>query len=106
MKVVLKNVNILNPHQNVNEKNVNILIEDGKFKIGKLTEAEIKDAKVFELDGKYIVPGFFDMHVHFREPGREDEETVVTGCNSAANGGFTELPVCRILILQLILRKL
>ncbi len=29
------------------------------------------------------------MHVHLREPGREDEETVVTGCNSAANGGFT-----------------
>ena len=90
MKVVLKNVNILNPHQNVNEKNVNVLIEDGKFKnIGKLTEAELKDAKVFELDGKYIVPGFFDMHVHLREPGREDEETVMTGCNSAANGGFT-----------------
>ena len=90
MKVVLKNVNILNPHQNVNEKNVNILIEDGKFKnIGELTDAEMTDAKVFELDGKYIVPGFFDMHVHLREPGREDEETVVTGCNSAANGGFT-----------------
>ncbi len=35
------------------------------------------------------MPGLFDMHVHLREPGREDEETVVTGCNSAANGGFT-----------------
>ncbi|HMN24335.1 MAG TPA: dihydroorotase, partial [Ignavibacteriaceae bacterium] len=62
----------------------------GKFKnIGNFTEAEIKDARVFDLDGKYVVPGFFDMHVHLREPGREDEETVVTGCNSAANGGFT-----------------
>lgn len=90
MKVVLKNVNILYPHQNVNEKNVSILIEDNKFKnIGILTENELKEAKVFELDGKYIVPGFFDMHVHLREPGREDEETVITGCNSAANGGFT-----------------
>ena len=29
------------------------------------------------------------MHVHLREPGREDEETVVTGCSSAAHGGFT-----------------
>ena len=48
MKIVLKNVNILNPHQNVNEKNVNILIEDGKFKkIGKLTEAELKGCKSF-----------------------------------------------------------
>ena len=90
MKVVLKNVNVLNPHQNLNEKNISVLIEDRKFKnIGKLTEAEIKDAKVFELDGKYVVPGFFDMHVHLREPGREDEETVISGCNSASAGGFT-----------------
>ena len=36
-----------------------------------------------------LYPDLFDMHVHLREPGREDEETVVTGCNSAANGGFT-----------------
>ncbi len=92
MKVVLKNVNVLNPYQNVNEKNIDILIEDGIFKnIGELTEAELKDAKILELEGKYVVPGFFDMHVHLREPGREDEETVVTGCNSAASGGFTGL---------------
>src|SRR5574338_606169 len=90
MKVVLKNANLLNPDQKLNKSNVNILIEDGKFKnIGKPTDAELKDAKIFELDGKYVVPGFFDMHVHLREPGREDEETIVTGCNSAANGGFT-----------------
>src|SRR5574338_186163 len=90
MKVVLKNANLLNPDQKLNKSNVTILIEDGKFKnIGKPTDAELKDAKIFELDGKYVVPGFFDMHVHLREPGREDEETIVTGCNSAANGGFT-----------------
>ena len=90
MKVVLKNVNVLNPYQNLNQKNVSILIEEGRFKkIGNLTDIEIKDSKEIELDGKYVVPGFFDMHVHLREPGREDEETVVTGCNAAANGGFT-----------------
>ncbi|HQF43342.1 MAG TPA: dihydroorotase [Ignavibacteriaceae bacterium] len=90
MKLVLKNVNLLNPDQKLNEKDVDVLIEDGKYKkIGKLTEAELKDAKVLELKGKYLVPGLFDMHVHLREPGREDEETVITGCNAAANGGFT-----------------
>jgi len=90
MKVVLKNVNLLNPGQKLNEKNISILIEDGKFKkIGKLTDSDLKDAKIFELSGKYIVPGLFDMHVHLREPGREDEETIVTGCNAAASGGFT-----------------
>ena len=41
------------------------------------------------MNNKYCVPGLFDMHVHLREPGREDEETIETGCDSAAAGGFT-----------------
>jgi len=90
MKLILKNVNALNPFQKLDEKGVNILIENGIIKqIGNLAETDFNDAKILELDGKYVVPGFFDMHVHLREPGREDEETVVTGCNAAANGGFT-----------------
>ncbi len=53
MKVVLKNVNILNPHQNVNEKNVNVLIEDGKFKnIGELTERRNEGCKGFRIRWK------------------------------------------------------
>ncbi len=90
MKVVLKEVNLVNPAQNLNEKNVDVLLVDGIIsKIGKLSDDETQPDKIYELNGKYIVPGFFDMHVHLREPGREDEETVITGCNSAANGGFT-----------------
>ena len=90
MKIVLNNVNVVNPENKINEKNSSILIEDGKIvKIGKLSSSELNGAKEFDLSGKYIVPGFFDMHVHLREPGREDEETVKSGCNSAANGGFT-----------------
>jgi dihydroorotase len=90
MKLLLKNVNLINPHQNLNQPNTNILIENGIItQIGKINEEDLKNCKVFEFDGKYVVPGLFDMHVHLREPGREDEETVVTGCNCAANGGFT-----------------
>lgn len=90
MKVVIKNVNILNPYQNLNQANTNILIDDGIIKkIGEITSSESEGAKIFELNGKIVVPGLFDMHVHLREPGREDEETVITGCNSAASGGFT-----------------
>jgi dihydroorotase len=93
MKVILKNVNILNPDQKLNEKNTNILLSEGKIaKIGELNSEDVKgETKEYDLSGKYIVPGFFDMHVHLREPGREDEETVITGCQSAANGGFTGL---------------
>ncbi len=90
MKIILKDANIVHPEQNLNMNNVEILLTDGIItKINKLDEEDRKGAKEFDLSGKYIVPGFFDMHVHLREPGREDEETVLTGCNSAANGGFT-----------------
>ena len=90
MKIILKDVKIVHPQQEEIKEKTNLLIVDGTItKIGKLEKEDNKDAKVFELDGKVIAPGFFDMHVHLREPGREDEETVETGCNSAANGGFT-----------------
>ncbi len=89
MKIILKQVILLNPDQKLNQKN-DLLIEDGVIKkIGGLKEEDFKSSKVFEFDNKYCTPGFFDMHVHLREPGREDEETVETGCNAAAAGGFT-----------------
>lgn len=90
MKLLLKNINILHPLQNLKQTNTDVLIVDGIIqKIGSMEKQDLEDSKILELDGKYIVPGFFDMHVHLREPGREDEETIITGCNSAANGGFT-----------------
>ncbi|MBD3346317.1 MAG: amidohydrolase family protein [Chitinivibrionales bacterium] len=39
--------------------------------------------------GKWVVPGLMDMHVHLREPGREDRETIETGTRAASAGGFT-----------------
>lgn len=47
------------------------------------------DGEVFDLQNKLICPGFLDMHVHFREPGREDEETLLSGAQAAMSGGFT-----------------
>jgi dihydroorotase len=90
MKIILKDVKIIHPQQKQLKEKTSLLIADGIItKIGNLDKEDNKDAKVFDLNGKVVAPGFFDMHVHFREPGREDEETVQTGCNSAANGGFT-----------------
>ena len=90
MKVVLKNVDIIHPEENLNLKGVSVLLNDGIIsKIGELNKDETEGAKEFDFSGKLLVPGLFDMHVHLREPGREDEETVITGCNSAAAGGFT-----------------
>ena len=47
--------------------------------------------KIIDADGLTVCPGFFDMHVHLREPGREDEEDMESGINSAIRGGITSL---------------
>jgi dihydroorotase len=90
MKIILKNVTLLHPGEKIDSPDTDLVIENGIIqKIGKAGEKESKDTKVFDFNSKYVVPGLFDMHVHLREPGREDEETVQTGCNAAAAGGFT-----------------
>jgi len=47
------------------------------------------DGEIVDLQNKLIFPGFLDLHVHFREPGREDEETLLSGALAAMAGGFT-----------------
>ncbi len=87
MKLLLKDIRLLNPEQKLDEIN-NVLIENGIItKIGNIQGSDAD--KVLELKGKIAVPGFYDMHVHLREPGREDEETILSGSNAAAAGGFT-----------------
>ncbi len=90
MKTLIKNVNLIHPEEKINLQAANILLSDGMIeKIGEFKPDEISNVQEFDFSSCCVVPGFFDMHVHLREPGREDEETVVSGCNSAANGGFT-----------------
>lgn len=89
MQVLLKGVRLVNPDQKLDKKS-DLLIENGIIKeIGSIEAGKYKEAKVLELENKICVPGFYDMHVHLREPGREDAETVITGSNAAAAGGFT-----------------
>ncbi len=90
MKIILKNITLLHPGEKIDSPDTDLVIENGIIKkIGTAGDKDQKDAKVIDFNSKYVVPGLFDMHVHLREPGREDEETVQTGCNSAAAGGFT-----------------
>jgi dihydroorotase len=67
-----------------------ILIRKGMVeRIGRRLPAN--GSEVWELSGKFISPGFIDLHCHLREPGREDEETIRTGTMAALAGGFTRV---------------
>ena len=46
-------------------------------------------AELIEADGAVLLPGLVDLHTHLREPGREDAETIASGTQAAARGGFT-----------------
>ena len=66
-----------------------ILIRDGVIaEIAEKVDAS-EDAKVLSFDSLVLLPGLVDIHVHLREPGREDTETLATGSAAAARGGFT-----------------
>ena len=69
----------------------NILISDGKFEKIVNQNYTDEDINVFDCGGKIITHPFIDLHAHFREPGREDKETVESGCLSALYGGYTTI---------------
>ncbi|MGB9620902.1 MAG: dihydroorotase [Brevinematia bacterium] len=67
---------------------LDILVSNDKVKdIGKNLIAD----KVIDVRGLWVFPGFIDIHVHLREPGGEDSETIETGTKAAAKGGITTI---------------
>jgi len=78
MNICFKGIQIINPAQ----------------KLNITTDLWLKDGIIKEMSNNYAkgltaIPGLFDMHVHFREPGYEYKEDLKSGMNAAANGGFT-----------------
>ena len=66
-----------------------VLVEDGKIvRVSPGIEAP-EGAEVIDCTGKILLPGLFDVHVHLREPGRNDKESIGTGTEAAINGGVT-----------------
>ncbi|MFQ5603789.1 MAG: dihydroorotase [bacterium] len=89
-KMLFKNAQIVDPDK-LTQTPGDVLIEDGKLQqIGKVTSGQFK-GEIVDVEGCVLCPGLIDMHVHFREPGREDEETVESGTEAAMMGGFTSV---------------
>ena len=90
-KFVLQGGTILDPLSGRSKKG-NVVIEQNKIKsIG--SAAGTKSENMIDCSGLVITHGFCDLHVHFREPGREDKETLQTGSRAALAGGFTRVCV-------------
>jgi dihydroorotase len=95
MKILIKGGQVIDPSQEINEIR-NLFLADGKIKNYPSDTKELeKDSsvKVIDASEKIVSPGFIDLHVHLREPGFEHKETIRTGCQAAAVGGFTSV-VC------------
>ncbi|MGC3972024.1 MAG: dihydroorotase [Pirellulales bacterium] len=85
---LIQNGRVIDPSQDV-DRVTNVLLRDGKV-VGFDAPAGQYD-QVIDATGKIVTPGLIDMHVHLREPGREEDETIATGTASAAAGGFTSI---------------
>ena len=90
MRTVIKKGHVLNPSTNL-DGIYDVAIEDGV--ISEVAEQISEDGadEVIWAEGKYVMPGFIDLHVHFREPGFEYKETIETGSKAAARGGYTSV---------------
>jgi len=85
--LLIKNGRVVDPASKLDARR-DILLEDGRL---AAVEAKIEraGAEVFDAANLVVAPGFIDMHVHLREPGKESAETIQSGTRAAAAGGFT-----------------
>ncbi|WP_017933584.1 dihydroorotase [Nocardioides sp. Iso805N] len=76
------------------QKTADVYVEDGLIREVGVSTGSASGGRadsVVDADGLVLLPGLVDLHTHLREPGREDAETVLTGSQAAAVGGFTAI---------------
>ncbi|MGN0164671.1 MAG: dihydroorotase [Lachnospiraceae bacterium] len=89
MRLFIKNGLVVDPANHINDVR-NILIEDGIIVNNNADVNEAAD-KTIDAEGLVVMPGFVDLHVHFRDPGFTHKETIETGSMAAAHGGVTSV---------------
>ncbi len=109
--LLIKNGRILNPASGTDEI-LDILVDDGIIH-GIGNNLPSIGTEIINADGKWVFPGFIDLHCHLRDPGQTYKEDIITGASAAAHGGFTSIacmpntdPVCdSVEIVEYILNK-
>ena len=87
--IIIKSGRLIDPGAGI-DKTMDVIVQGGSVAlvVEKADSSMVFD-EVIDANGKWVLPGLVDMHVHLREPGREDQETVKSGADAAAAGGFT-----------------
>ncbi len=86
-RLIIKGGRLIDPAANVDQV-TDVVLADGKVvEIGRISAGPDDDC--LDAEGLIVSPGLIDPHVHLREPGQEDRETIKTGSEAAVNGGFT-----------------
>lgn len=87
MKILIKNGRVLNPATNFDQV-ADVLIEEDKIvRIARYIDENADE--IIDARGKFVMPGFIDLHVHFRDPGFTHKEDIISGAKAAAAGGVT-----------------
>ena len=86
--MLLRNGRVIDPSRGL-DQTADVLVTDGKIAAVGPGLSAPDGADVRDVRGLVVAPGLVDVHVHLREPGNEDEETVASGARAAAAGGFT-----------------
>jgi len=82
---------LIDPANKVDRRTDLLIVGEKVARIGVIDDVECD--RVIDATGKIVAPGLIDLHVHFREPGDEEEETIASGSAAAVAGGFTSV-VC------------
>jgi dihydroorotase len=87
-RILIVGGRVIDPSQQL-DRTTNLLLEDGR--VAAYDAQPSGNEHVIDAAGKIVSPGLIDMHVHLREPGREEDETIATGTAAAVAGGFTSI---------------